>query len=244
MLYIENIDDCTFRMYGSNVAQAGVKVLSKMGLAAKAQEPAYNESTGRVSIYNYQKDEKLLNHKAVSSVLLDGVLYANAETFVNAFNNLMAECCCGSGSGSTTEIIDWLETISEQIAALIQCNCRDCNEAGMGSVEDDDITFDANTLNSITIIVETGSVTISAGEESVTLIKGETVTFNASSKISNAITIDATGEGNKAVYVKISCNETATTTTTTTVCENLAYISTSTPDFVLEYPSNSQGAPN
>jgi hypothetical protein len=250
MLYIENIDDCTFRLYGDHTSQAGLKVMSKMGMGAKGQEPAYNESTGRVSIYNFQKDEKILNHKKVSNIRLDGVIYATAQSFVNAFNNLMAECCCGSGGGSTTEIIDWLETISVQIASLIRCNCRDCNEIGMGAVDNTTKAFAANTLNSITIIIESGTVNISNGTENVDLIEGESVTYTAASVISNEITIDATGSGNKAVYATITCADTTTTTTievsttTTTVCEDPQLIQTSRPDTIWEFNSQTGGGPN
>lgn len=96
MLYIVNIDDCNFKMYGDEVSQTGLKILGKSGLVAKAQEPAYNETQGRVSIFNFQKDEKLLNHKDVSDISLNGTVHATAEAFIIAFNFMMMECCCDS----------------------------------------------------------------------------------------------------------------------------------------------------
>ena len=99
MLYIENIDDCNFKMYGS-LSHTGVKVYSKQGIVAKSIEPGYREVQGRITIYYTQRadNDVLLNHKPVSQFTLDGTVYATAEAFVQAFNNLMAECCCGGAN--------------------------------------------------------------------------------------------------------------------------------------------------
>ena len=96
MLFIEKIDDCNFKMYGDEVSRTGLKILGKSGLVAKAQKPAYNEVQGRISIFNSGKNEKLLNHKVVSGISLNGTVHVTAEAFVIAFNAMIAECCCGS----------------------------------------------------------------------------------------------------------------------------------------------------
>jgi hypothetical protein len=77
------------------------------------------------------------------------------------------------------------------------------NEIGMGTVDNSTKAFLANTLNSITIIVISGTVNVSNGVENVDLVEGSTVTFTATEVIANSITIDASGVGNKAVYATI-----------------------------------------
>lgn len=247
MLYIENIDDCNFRMYGTNISVTGVKVLSKTGFLAKALEPAYNETKGRICIYDSGKDEKILNHKAVSDINLDGTVYATAEAFVVAFNNLMAECCCsgsGGGSGDYTELIETIENYGDSVIDLlnrtIACECRDCNDWSIGTAESESVTLDANTIHSITIIVESGTVNVSNGTENADLIQGETVTYNAESTLAQAITIDATS--GKAIYAIITCTPATTTTTveqttTTTIDCDLQEIASEEADYVLEFPS-------
>jgi hypothetical protein len=247
MLYIENIDDCNFRMYGTNISKTGVKVFSKTGFLAKAIEPAYNEVTGRICIYDSGKDEKLLNHKEVSGINLDGIVYATAEAFVVAFNNLMAECCCsgsGGGSGDYTELIDTIENYGDSIITIlnrtISCECNNCNDWSIGTAEGESVTFDTNTIHSITIIVESGTVNVSNGTENADLIEGESVTYTAEATLNQAITIDATS--GKAIYAIITCTATTTTTTveqttTTTVECDFQEIGTEEPDYVLEFPS-------
>ena len=211
MLYIVNIDDCTFRMYGTNISQTGVKVLHKQGLVAKSHEPAYNESVGRVAIYNFQKGEKMLAHKPVSEIVLNGTTYATAQGFVAAFNTMMALCCCGGGgSGDYTEIIEAIDNLGDIIIAN-NC-CDECNDWSVGAVETTTKTFAADTLHSITIIVETGTVNVSNGTENADLIEGESVTWTTShGKLTQAVIIDATN--GKAIYAIITCAEVTTTTT-------------------------------
>jgi hypothetical protein len=250
MLYIVNIDDCTFRMYGTNISQTGVKVLHKQGLVAKSHEPAYNETVGRVAIYNFQKGEKFLSHKPVSEIILNGTLYATAEGFVSAFNTMMAACCCGGsgGSGDYTEIITAIENLGDRIIAN-NC-CDECNDWSVGAVENATKVFDANTLHSITIIVETGTVNVSNGTENADLIEGESVTWTATKRTLNQeVTITATS--GKAIWAIITCAEVTTTTTPEAVPESstttteevciLARIGTTTPDYVSEFPSKTGG---
>lgn len=245
MLYIENIDDCTFKMWGTNVSKTGVKILGKQGLSAKAQEPAYNETQGRISIYNFQKDEKLLNHKPVSEIVLNGVIYATGESFVVAFNTMITECCCG-GSGGTIDvdvIVDAIEALGDRLIAN-DC-CDECNDWSLGTVENDTHTITALSVHSVTIIVESGTVNISNGTENADLIEGETVTYTAShGLLTQAVAIDATN--GKAIYTIITCVTTTTTTavpttTTTTIECDTQRIGTGTPDYALEFPSQLGG---
>lgn len=90
MLYIEDIDDNTFKMYGDVVSQEGERILPKLGVTAKAKEPAYNETTGRIGIWDGEKDIWLLAYKTVEEIDLDGTVYTTAEDFVAAFNIMVA----------------------------------------------------------------------------------------------------------------------------------------------------------
>jgi len=221
MLYIENIDDCTFKMWGTNVSQTGVKIIGKQGIVVKAQEPAYNETYGRIRIYDSSKDEYLLNHKPVSEIVLDSVIYATAEAFVVAFNTMITACGCSGGSGTidVDVIVDAIEALGDRLIAN-DC-CDECNDWSLGTVESESLTLAANTLHSITIIIESGTVNISNGTENADLIEGETVTYTASlGNLTQAVTIDATS--GKAIYTIITCVTTTTTTgapttTTTTI---------------------------
>jgi hypothetical protein len=247
MLYIENIDSCTFKMWGTNVSQTGVKILGKEGLAAKGQEPAYNETTGRISIYNFQKDEKLLNHKPVSEIVLQGVIYATAQAFVSAFNALMAECCCGGGGSIDVDVIvDAIEALGDRIVASNCCN--ECNDWSIEEVESGSVTFPANTLNSITIIIESGTVNISNGTDDADLIEGETVTYTASQLLAEEVIVDATD--GRAICAVLRCTPVTTTTTTgtpgtttttTTVYCDSQEIGTGIPLIIYDFPSKGGG---
>ncbi len=240
MLYIVNIDDCTFRMYGTNISQQGVKVLHKQGLVAKSHEPAYNEAVGRVAIYNFQKGEKFLAHKPVDEIVLNGVVYASAQGFVSAFNTMMALCCCGSGgSGDYTEIIEAIDNLGDRLIA--DSCCEECNDWSIGTVDGGSYTFAADSIHSITIIIESGTVNVSNGTENADLIEGESVSFEASKgNLTQAVTIDATN--GKAIYTVITCVEVTTTTeepvTTTTDDCILTVITDMEEEYeVLEFPS-------
>lgn len=90
MLYIKDIDENTFKMYGDVVSQEGERILPKLGVTAKAKEPAYNETTGRIGIWDSEKGIWLLAYKPVDEIDLDGTVYATAQTFVVAFNIMVA----------------------------------------------------------------------------------------------------------------------------------------------------------
>ena len=105
MLHITNIDDCNFSMYGDLIGIAGLKVLGKTDVLAKASEPVYNESQGRITIYNSSKQLTLVGRKPVDELNLDGTVYLTSQEFVVAFNNLMNQCCCNGGESTTTEEI-------------------------------------------------------------------------------------------------------------------------------------------
>jgi hypothetical protein len=112
MLYIENIDDCTFKMYGNLTTETGVKILDKRNFVARGVEPQSAETQGRITIYNTTLREKILVLKPVANINLDGTVYVTAETFVAAFNALMAECCC---AGTSNDDSDITTTTTEEI---------------------------------------------------------------------------------------------------------------------------------
>ena len=218
MLYIVNVDDCSFTMYGDTVAQAGLKIMSKTGVLAKAQEPAYNEVQGRIRIYDAEKEEYLVNHKPVSDITLDGVVHATALEFVVAFNTMIAECGAVSIDNATvdvdmTDVIEAINSsstsISQKIQDLITCTCKECNDWSMGAVESDTKTFEADSIKSITIIVESGTVNVSNGSENVDLIAGQSITLTASELFASQVIIDATS--GKAIWAVISCDGVTTT---------------------------------
>jgi len=217
MLYIESIDDCNFKLYGNSISKTGVKVLGKQSFTAKAQEPAYNEVQGRLSIYDINKDEKLVNHKPVTDINLNGVVYTTAESFVIAFNLMIAQC--SSSSGTLTEVVTKLDSV-------IACLCRECNDWSLGNVTSTSKVFAAGTLNSITIIVESGTVNVSNGTESTDLIEGQSLTFSAASLLSHALTIDASA--GKAIYAVVTCTTTTTTTAAPTTTTTTAVPTTTT----------------
>ena len=247
MLYIRNIDDCNFKIYGSKTP-TGVRVLPKNSYRARAQEPESDETYGRVNIFDISVRDKLLNQKLVSEINLDGVIYATAEAFVVAFNALMNQCCAsGGGTTDLTEVIEGIDEINDKLTQMINANCcDDCRDWSIGTADGNSVTLDAGTIHSITIIVESGTVNVSNGTENADLIEGQSVTYTAShGNLTQAITIDAT-EG-KAIYAIITCAATTTTTTsepevttTTTTCD-LQRIGTGTPDFISEFPSKTGG---
>jgi hypothetical protein len=102
MLHITNIDDCNFSLHGDAIGIAGLKVLGKTNIQAKASEPVYNETEGRITIYDSEKELTYVGRKPVNEIELDGVIYATAEAFVVEFNNVMNQCCCGEGEATTT----------------------------------------------------------------------------------------------------------------------------------------------
>lgn len=248
MLYIRNIDDCNFKIYGSKTPY-GEKILPKNSIRARANEPASAEVQGRVTIFDISVRDKLLDQKPVSDINLDGVIYATAEAFVVAFNALMNTCCASSGGGTTdiTEIIEGLDEINIKLTQLIEANCCDeCNDWSIGTANATSVTLDANTIHSITIIIESGTVNVSNGTENADLIEGQSVTYTAShGNLTQAVTIDATN--GKAIYAVITCVEVTTTTTTgaevtttTTTCD-LQRVGNSTPEFISEFPSQTGG---
>ena len=79
----------------------------------------------------------------------------------------------------------------------------------MGAVESDTKTFEADSIKSITIIVESGTVNVSNGSENVDLIAGQSITLTASELLASQVVIDATS--GKAIWAVISCDGVTTT---------------------------------
>lgn len=102
MLYIINIDACNFSLEGLLATQTGLKVYGKKEFAAKACEPVYNETFGRVTVYNMNTDQKIVDKTPINEIDLDGTVHVTAQAFVVAFNNLMKQCCCGGTTETTT----------------------------------------------------------------------------------------------------------------------------------------------
>lgn len=197
MLFITNIDDCTFKIHGDSIySTTGVRILNKKNFLVKIVEPAVPyESVGRVTIYDGVKQEKLVTLKPLDQIDLNGTVHPTGEAFAVAFNTMIAQCCCGGSSGESG-----------------YNTAYDCPY--FGSIESTTGEIPADTYNSVTIIVETGTVNIDNGDQNVDLVEGETVTFTASGTIATAIAIDAT-EG-KAIWIAMGeCAGSITTTTTT-----------------------------
>lgn len=207
MLYIENIDDCNFKMYGST-SQIGEKILSKRGVTAKAMEPAYNETQGRIRIWDAEKEEFLLQHKEVTGITLDSTVYTDSEDFVLAFNTLMELC-----GASVTGTVDFTD-VTAKLQEVIDCVCRDCSSWYNGTVTGASETLSAGTINSCTIIVESGSVVVGNGTTTQTLVAGMSVTIEADNPLDQDIVIDATS--GVAHYVVTTCTTTTAEATTTT----------------------------
>jgi hypothetical protein len=91
MLYIINIDDNTFSLHGDSIGIAGLKVISKKNLAAKAHEPVYNESQGRVSIYNTFNKKNIVDRTPISEITVDDIVYETAQELVVAVNGIIGE---------------------------------------------------------------------------------------------------------------------------------------------------------
>lgn len=90
MLYIKEVDDNTFSMKGDVISQDGEKFLPKYGVTAKAKEIAYNEDVARIGIYDSEKGIWLVSGKPLAEITLDGAVHATAESFVKAFNKMVA----------------------------------------------------------------------------------------------------------------------------------------------------------
>ena len=233
MLHIVNIDSCNFTMYGDSIAVQGLKVLSKNNVLAKAMEPVGSEVQGRIRIWDEMEENYLVNHKEVSQVAIGGVTYPTAQAFVVAFNALMNQCGAVVVDGVTvdvdmTDVIEAINNngsaISLQIAQLIECTCKECNDWEMGSVESESKTFEAESIKSITIIVESGTVTISNGTDTTDLIIGQSISFTASDLLASQIIIDATA--GKAIWAVIKCTDSEVTTTIEEVTTTIEEVTT------------------
>lgn len=91
MLYITNIDDNTFSLHGDLGGIAGLRVISKKNLAAKAHEPVYDELQVRVSIYNIFNKKNIVDRTPISEIMVDDIVYETAEDFVVEVNNIIGE---------------------------------------------------------------------------------------------------------------------------------------------------------
>ena len=200
MLYITNIDDCNFSIYGGLGTITGLKVLGKREFAAKATEPVYNETYGRVKVYNVNNNITLVDRTPVSEITLNGTVHTTAQAFVVAFNAMIATCVGSSseGSGGAYSV--------------------DYNEWQVGDTESATKTFAADTIHSITIIVESGTVNVSNGTEETDLITGQSISITATTLIANDVVIDATS--GKAIWVVTTFTAIPTTTDAPTTTES------------------------
>ena len=226
MLILETVDSCTLKVSGDNIASTvGAKYVNVRNLMAKGVEPAIPyELIGRVTVYDATKSEKLFSLVPVSQIELNAVTYLTAGAFVTAFNALVAECCCGVAAIGEN-IVDAIEAQTETLVAAIN---KDYNCWSTGEVDGSSTTIAAGTVNSVTIIVEEGTVNISNGVENADLIEGETVTFTASTLIANSVVIDATS--GRAIYITMSatCSSTTTTTAPVTTTTTTSDVTTTT----------------
>ena len=199
MLTITNIDDCNFSIQGSLGTVTGLKVLGKREFAALATEPVYNETYGRVKVYNINNNLTLVDRTPINEITLNGTVHTTAQAFVVAFNAMMATCVSsdsgGSGGAYSVDYNDWQ----------------------VGDTESATKTFDADTIHSVTIIVESGTVNVSNGTEETDLITGQSISVTATTLIANDVVIDATN--GKAIWVVSSQTAEPTTTAAPTTTE-------------------------
>jgi hypothetical protein len=102
MLTITNIDDCNFSIQGSLGTVTGLKVLGKREFVALATEPVYNETYGRVKVYNINNNLTLVDRTPINEITLNGTVHTTAQAFVVAFNNMIQECFTDAIENPTT----------------------------------------------------------------------------------------------------------------------------------------------
>lgn len=187
MLNITNIDNCNFSLSGT--IGSGLKVYYKKGFFAKACEPVYNETYGRINIQD--KTERIISRTPVNQVSLDNVIYATAQEFVTAFNNMIGECCCVQVEPTTTELPLALE--------LTWDNILNVPVADASSVSDWNTFFDLPTNgNPFTSVEINGNVISLIGGSNITVVNGliiidETSTFINFGANENLISINDSG---------------------------------------------------
>lgn len=97
MLYIENVDASTFRMFGSNSA-VPADVYPK-NYEARATY-SFNEAEPRITIAHKDTGVKIVTQKLFSDISIGSATFLTALSAVTAFNALMASAVGGSGFGA------------------------------------------------------------------------------------------------------------------------------------------------
>lgn len=114
------------------------------------------------------------------------------------------------------EILKMLERllrVTSNNAPLEDACCEECNSWGTLVIEGEGYTFPIGNINSITIIVEEGTVVISNGFDSSELTQGMSVDLTATTVLEQPVMVDASS--GKAVCVYLYCSGITTTTSTT-----------------------------
>ena len=202
MLYIIDIDDYSFGLSGTGALTTDIEVVHPKEYYAISTNAVGDATGGLVSIIHKDNKPNIISSRKPSEITLDGTVYSDANDFAIAFNSLMTSAA--SSGADTTSIVNKLQEV-------INCVCRDCSSWYNGTVESATTTLSAGTINSCTIIVESGSVIVGNGTTTQTLTTGMSITIEADNPLNQDIVINATS--GKAHYVVTTC---ATTTTTTT----------------------------
>jgi len=204
MLYIIDIDDNTFGLSGTGQTVVAVEISFPKKYYAMSTNPVGTATGGLVSIKHDESRPALISSRNPDEITLDGTVYTDANDFVVAFNELM------KGGTTVNAIVDFTD-VTTKIQEVIDCVCRDCNDWDINSVESDTVTIAADTVNSCSIIFESGTVNVSNGTNNADLSTGQSITVDGSWGLNQDIVIDASA--GKAIYITTSCAEVTTTTT-------------------------------
>lgn len=111
------------------------------------------------------------------------------------------------------KMLERLVKLTYNNAPLEDACCEECNGWGTLVIENESYTFPAGNINSITIIVEEGPITVSNGISSSVLIQGMEIDVTATTVLEQPVIVDASS--GKAVCVYLYCSGITTTTSTT-----------------------------
>lgn len=235
MLYIIDIDDYSFGLSGAGATASDIAITHPKKFYAFSTNAVGSATGGLVSVIHSELEWRLISSRYPSTMTLDGTVYTDANDFVVAFNTLMAS------TATVNAVVDFTD-VTDKLQDIINCVCRDCSSWSIGTVDNASETLSAGTINSCTIIVETGDVTVSNGSESATLTTGQSITFEADNPLDQDIEIDATG-GGKAHYVITTCATTTTTTVAPTTTTTTEEVTTTTTEVATTSTTTSEGEP-
>lgn len=167
---------------------------------------AYSSEIDRIYIIDRETGEYFVSLAECTNLTLNGVVYGSAVNFVKKFNEIMGNVISGS-------ILEY-------------------NTPSGGEVSNSTETIPANSVHSITIVCTGGSAVITIGSKTITIVVGQSFSWEATNLLDTDIEIDASGAGNSVDYAVIGAAPTTTSTTTeaptTTTSTTLAPTTTTT----------------